>query len=355
MRIVVIGAGAWGAALSTTFAANHQVSLWARDANQRRGLREHRRSAYLAEVTLPASVQIADDLAAALGNADLALIATPTSGLREAIRAVHTLCRVNISRPSAARLSLAQAAQTAQSSQASQLALPIVWACKGLEQGSARLPHQIAAEELPSTTARAVLSGPSFALEVGRGQPTALTLASADEVFARTIARELHHPRLRVYSSNDIVGVEVGGAVKNVLAIATGIADGLGLGLNARAGLITRGLAELTRLGLALGGRVETFLGLTGVGDLILTCTGDLSRNRRVGLALASGQSLDAVLAGLGHVAEGVRTARSVAQIASSVNVEMPITRAVCAVLFDGVAARVAVEQLLARDPKAES
>jgi len=190
---------------------------------------------------------------------------------------------------------------------------------------------------------------------VACGLPTAVTLASTDIAFARSTARALHQRNLRVYFSDDLVGVEIGGAVKNVMAIATGIAEALGLGLNARAALITRGLAEITRLGVRLGGRPETFMGLAGVGDLVLTCTGNLSRNRQVGLALGRGEQLDAILAGLGHVAEGVHTAREVESRAAEAGVDMPITGAVCDVLFRGVAPRDAVEQLLARDPKSES
>jgi glycerol-3-phosphate dehydrogenase (NAD(P)+) len=198
------------------------------------------------------------------------------------------------------------------------------------------------------------LSGPSFALEVARGQPTALTLAASDAAFAQAAARALHQPTLRVYYSEDVAGVEVGGAVKNVMAIATGICDGLELGLNARAALITRGLAEITRLGTRLGGRIETFMGLAGAGDLILTCTGDLSRNRSVGLQLAQGKGLDEILAELGHVSEGVRSSREVLRIADQYGVDMPIAKAVCSVLFDGVSPRSAVQSLLARDPTVE-
>jgi glycerol-3-phosphate dehydrogenase (NAD(P)+) len=231
--------------------------------------------------------------------------------------------------------------------------LPVVWACKGFERSSARLPHEIAAEELGEVRCGA-LSGPSFAVEVAQGRPTALTLASRDAEFARATARELHQPMLRVYFSTDLTGVEVAGAVKNVMAVATGICDGLGLGLNARAALITRGLAEITRLGVALGGRPETFMGLAGAGDLILTCTGDLSRNRRVGLLLAQGHRIEDILLGLGHVAEGVFSAQEVQRIAESRGIDMPITRAVCDVLYRGVRAKEAVQSLLARDPKEE-
>ena len=227
--------------------------------------------------------------------------------------------------------------------------------CKGFEQASAKLPHQVVAEVLGATAPAAALSGPSFALEVARGLPTALTLAAADAGFARDLARELHQRRLRVYFTDDVVGVEVGGAVKNVMAIATGIADGLGLGQNARAALITRGLAEVTRLGVALGGRAETFMGLAGAGDLILTCTGDLSRNRRVGLALGRGERLDGdPRAGSATSPKACTPRARWTRLARERAIDMPITREVCAVLFEGRAPAEAVEQLLARDPKAE-
>ncbi len=207
---------------------------------------------------------------------------------------------------------------------------------------------------MPELRPAAVLSGPSFAQEVAQGLPTALTLASYDEEFARRIAGELRTPTLRVYSCSDIIGVETGGAVKNVISIAAGISDGMGFGHNARAALITRGLAEIARLGLKLGGKRETFMGLTGAGDLILTCTGDLSRNRRVGLMLAKGQPLQAILEELGHTAEGVHTAGEVLRLSRELNVEMPITQAVCNILHDGVPARLAVEALLNREPRSE-
>jgi glycerol-3-phosphate dehydrogenase (NAD(P)+) len=327
MRIAVLGAGAWGTALAIGLAERNAVTLWTRDPAQRDELRRERRSRYLPEVRLATGVAVADDAAIVLSSTDLALVATPTAGLRAALAIVRDAGR----------------------------ALSVVWACKGFEQVTAKLPHQVVVETLGPGAACAALSGPSFALEVARGLPTAVTLASADAGFARDLARELHQPRLRVYYSDDLVGVEVCGAVKNVMAIATGIADGLGLGQNARAALVTRGLAEMTRLGVALGGRTETFMGLAGAGDLILTCTGDLSRNRRVGLALGAGEALDAILARLGHVAEGVNTAHEVDRLARERSVEMPVTRAVCAVLFEGVAPAAAVEQLLARDPRGEN
>jgi len=217
------------------------------------------------------------------------------------------------------------------------------------------LPHQVAAQEMPEPAAASgVLTGPSFAEEVATGLPTAITLASVDAGFARSMSQSLSSQRLRIYAGSDVIGAEVGGAVKNILAIATGIADGLGLGLNARAALITRGLAETVRFGMALGARRETFMGLAGMGDLILTCTGDLSRNRRVGLALADGQPLESITRALGHVAEGVPSAREVARRATELEVDMPITQTVCAVLDGRLSAAAAVEQLMGRDPKEE-
>jgi len=325
VKITVLGAGAWGTAIAVSLSARHQTVLWGKDPQQcQRIAADRRNQRYLPEIALPAQIGIEADFERALGAAELVLVATPTAALREML------------------VRLAPARK------------PVVWLCKGFDAQGAMLPHQIAAEVLPPGSACGALYGPSFALEVARGLPTALTLASADAGFCEATARALNGPRLRVYFSSDIAGVEIGGAVKNVMAIATGIADGLGLGANARAALITRGLAELTRLGVKLGGRPETFTGLTGAGDLILTCTGDLSRNRQVGLSLAQGKQLDAILRELGHVAEGVHTAAAVEARALQLGVEMPITHAVCAVLFGRVSPRAAVEQLLARDPKGE-
>ncbi len=326
-RLALIGAGAWGTGLAIAFSRAHAVGLWARSPAQRAALAATRRSAYLPEVELPSAVQVAEELPTLIAEADLAIVATPTAGLREALESVRAV------RPD----------------------LPVLWACKGLEREEALFPHAIAAMVMAPGVPRGVLSGPSFALEVARGLPTALTLASHDEAFARHWARSLHQRTLRVYFSTDLVGVEVGGAVKNVLAIATGICDALALGNNARAALITRGLAEMTRLALALGGDAQTCMGLAGAGDLILTCTGDLSRNRRVGLALGAGQSLADILASLGHVAEGVSAARSVERIARLHQVDMPITSAVCRVLDGSVSAAAAARQLLERDPRGES
>jgi glycerol-3-phosphate dehydrogenase (NAD(P)+) len=327
MKIAVLGAGAWGTALASALSAQHGVRLWARDPQRAAEMKARRRSAYLPDVPLPEVVEITADAAAALEGADLVLVTTPAAGLRDALARVR----------------------------ASAAGVPVVWGCKGFEQTSGLLLHEVAAEVLGDRARVGALSGPSFALEVARSLPTAVTLAATDAEFARSTAQALHQRRLRIYFSDDLIGVEVGGAVKNVMAIATGISEALGLGLNARAALITRGLAEMTRLGVQLGGRPETFMGLAGAGDLILTCTGELSRNRRVGLELGRGGDLDAILAGLGHVAEGVHTAREVESRAREAGVDMPITGAVCDVLFRGVAPRDAVEQLLARDPKAES
>lgn len=326
MRLAVLGAGAWGSALAISFAAAHEVRLWARRPEACAALQRTRRSPYLPEVELPEAVHVEAQLDAALEACDLALVATATAGLRAAAAALAA------ARPE----------------------VPLLWACKGFEAGTGLLPHQVLGEAHPGAVRSGALSGPSFALEVARGQPTALTIASRDAAFAAATAATLNSPRLRIYSSADLVGVELGGALKNVVAIAAGICDGLGLGTNARAALVTRGLAEIARLGVRMGGQPETFMGLTGLGDLVLTATGDLSRNRTVGLRLARGQALDAILADLGHVAEGVTTARAARALAERHQVEMPITEAVCAVLFEGVAAADAVRRLLARDPRAE-
>jgi len=327
MKIAVLGAGAWGTAIGINLAARHDVRLWARDPAVVAALRaDGVNQRYLPGFKLPPALVPVADLARALDGAELVLAAVTTSGLRATLRAVR----------------------------AAGCAAPLVWLCKGFESGQAKLPHQVCAEEMPDGVPRGALSGPSFAEEVARGLPAALALASTDGSFARDAARALHGPTLRIYPSEDVVGVAAAGAVKNVMAIAAGVSDGLGLGLSARAALITRGLAEMMRLGVALGGRSATFMGLAGVGDLLLTCTGDLSRNRRVGLALARGTALAEVLAGLGHTAEGVHTARAVTELALALKVEMPITRAVCQVLDDSRQARGAVQELLAREQKAE-
>jgi glycerol-3-phosphate dehydrogenase (NAD(P)+) len=318
-RVAVLGAGAWGTAIAGVLAARLDVALWARDPAQAEAIaRTRRNERYLPGVELPAALGVTADLRSAVSGARLLLAATPVAGLRELAGKIP-----------------------AES--------PLVWLCKGFEEGTGLLPHQLVSQKRCGA-----LSGPSFAAEVARGLPCALTLASRDAGFAREAAALLHGGRMRVYYSADLVGVEVGGAVKNVMAIAAGISDGLGLGLNARAALITRGLAEIARLGAALGGLPETFYGLAGAGDLILTATGDLSRNRRVGVELARGIPLRQILGDLGHVAEGVRSAREVARIARSKGIDMPVSDAVNAVLEGSLTPAAAVERLLSRDPKQE-
>ena len=322
--VAVLGAGAWGTALACVLSSRLKVALWARDRVQAETVARGRRNErYLPGVEIPRPVGVFASLPMALEGAQLALVATPVAGMREVLEKLG--------------------AQT-----------PFIWLCKGFEEGSGLLPHQIVEEVLGGEARCGALSGPSFAAEVAQGLPCALTLASRDAAFARESAALLHGGRMRVYYSADLVGVEIGGAVKNVMAIAAGISDGLGLGLNARAALITRGLAEIARLGAAFGGSPETFFGLAGAGDLILTATGELSRNRRVGLELAKGLPLEKILQGLGHVAEGVRSAREVAKLAAAKQVDMPVTEAVNAVLAGQLSPAAAVERLLSRDPKRE-
>ncbi len=326
MNVTLLGAGAWGTALAVQAASRHAVMLWARDDAYAAAMNAARENArYLPGVPLPPSLSISADLNAALRHADggLAVIATPMSGLRSMLDAIPHNARV-------------------------------LWLCKGFEAGSGLLGHEIA-RELRPRAACGVLSGPSFAEEVAREQPTALVAASADEALRDAAAEVFHSDVLRIYTSSDPIGVEVGGAVKNVMAIATGLCDGLQAGLNARAALITRGLAEMTRLGVALGARAETFMGLSGLGDLVLTATGDLSRNRKVGMRLAQGQPLPRVLAELGHVAEGVYSAPVVLQRARSLGVEMPITEAVVAVLGGRLQAADGMRLLMGREARSET
>ncbi len=331
---VVLGAGAWGTALALCAARQSpHVTLWARSESQAQTLRRERRNErYLPGVELPDSLHISHaDLSgpdSPITGADVVIIGTPMAGLREML---HTLR----DHPGV-----------------------VAWLCKGFEmpQDGAQglMGHEVAREVAPQLRC-GVLSGPSFALEVGRGQPTALVAASAHADVRATLVEVLHGPTMRVYANDDVVGVEVGGAVKNVLAIATGLCDGLGLGLNARAALITRGLAEMQRLGLALGARSETFMGLSGLGDLVLTATGDLSRNRKVGQCLAQGMSLQQAVDSLGHVAEGVYSARTVVQRATTLGLDMPISQAVVDLLDGRLKAPEVVKRLMARDPRDES
>ncbi len=328
MNIAILGAGAWGTALAIALSQKHRVSLWGRDAAQMTAIAASRENTkYLPGARVADNIAVTTALGLALAHADLALVVTSTAGL-------------------AATVSVIQAT--------SDQPTPIIWACKGFDRVTGKLPHETVAALVDANRKFGVLSGPSFADEVARGLPCALTLAANDADFAKTLAAVLNNGALRVYSSPDMIGVELGGALKNVMAIAAGISDGMQLGLNARAALITRGLAEMVRLGVAMGGRAETFMGLTGVGDLILTATGELSRNRKVGMLLAAGKSLDEILAHLGHVAEGVNSAQTTLALAAKHGVSMPITEAVNAVLFDHANPRDALKALLAREARAE-
>lgn len=335
MKIIVLGAGAWGSAVAMSAAqhpAGHAVTLWARDAVQAGEMRSGCHNArYLPSIPFPASLSVADGpFGALLTDADLVIVATPMAALRGMLQALQGV------------------------------RVPVAWLCKGFEAAPAGGPetfgllaHEVQASVAPQLLA-GVLSGPSFAQEVALGQPTALVAASAHATVRQALVDAFHSPSVRVYANEDIVGVEVGGAVKNVLAIATGLCDGLSLGLNARAALITRGLAEMTRLGMALGARPETFMGLSGLGDLVLTATGDLSRNRRVGMLLAEGKTLQQAVDSLGHVAEGVYSARTVARRAEHLGVDMPITRAAVALLDGAITPAAAVALLMGRGPAAE-
>lgn len=345
MNIAVLGAGAWGTALAISLAGRHDVTLWARDAAQVAAMRETRRNRrYLPDIALPDSLVLSDDLQVVLGNSQLIIVAVPVSGLRATLQQIAAYVPHPNPPPEGEGANVKSNIKTP----------GVIWLCKGFETETSLLPHQIVNEILPATFPRGALTGPSFAQEVARGLPTALTLASNDGVFAQQAAKALHHSRLRIYSSTDVVGVEIGGAIKNVLAIAAGICDGMRMGLNARAALLTRGLAEMTRLGLLMGGKAETLGGLSGVGDLILTCTGDLSRNRQVGMLLARHQSLPNILKELGHVAEGVYTAREVQSVARQYQADMPICQAVYRVLYEDLDADKAVEMLLSREPGEE-
>lgn len=332
MKLLLLGAGAWGTALAVSAASRHDVALWARDPAQAAALQATRENTrYLPGIALPPALEVVaadgSGLPSLCAGQDLVVIATPMAGLRGLLAALRE-CRA-----------------------------PVAWLCKGFEAPVSGpfglLGHEVRAEVAPGLRSGA-LSGPSFAQEVARGKPTALVAASADPSVREALVEAFHSSSVRVYANDDLVGVEVGGAVKNVLAIATGLCDGLDLGLNARAALITRGLAEMTRLGVALGARADTFMGLSGLGDLVLTATGDLSRNRQVGLQLASGKSLQQAVASLGHVAEGVYCGRTVVQRAARLGVDMPISQAVVDLLDGSLQPREAVAVLMGRDATTE-
>lgn len=340
MRVTLLGAGSWGTAMAAQAARylnDGAVCLWSRDPDQLDQIRNTgQNAAYLSGVALPKNLELESSLeraVARLSQEDLLVIATPMSGLSETVAKVLQLAKHPLN---------------------------IIWLCKGLEPNTALLPHQVVAREdqLHSHDlqhAYGALSGPSFAQEVGKGMPCALTVASQSKSLCEIVQGAFHHGNMRIYASDDLIGVELGGAIKNVLAIAAGIGDGLDLGLNARAAVLTRGLAEMMRLVKAAGGRSETCMGLTGVGDLILTATGDLSRNRRVGLALAAGKPLSEVLSNLGHVAEGVLCASAVNSLANRLDVEMPITAMMVQVLSGTLDPKEAVKKLMGRDPKIEA
>ena len=341
MKIAVLGAGAWGTALAINAGAHHTVTLWARDVSQAQAMQAQRvNTRYLPDLPFTAGVQVScEPLSSWLAEQDLVVIGSPMSGLRGMLTQLAPILGS---------------------------AVPVAWLCKGFEatqvetsqanaslSGVGLMAHEVRAQVAPALRGGA-LSGPSFAQEVARGMPTALVAASDDVAARDAMVQAFHNNSLRVYANDDIVGVEVGGAVKNVLAIATGLCDGLQLGLNARAALITRGLAEITRLGVALGAKPETFMGLSGLGDLVLTATGDLSRNRKVGLALAQGMTLHQAIDSLGHVAEGVYCARTVVQRAQHLGVDMPIAQAVVALLDGDITPAQAVAVLMGRGARGE-
>lgn len=330
MNVTVLGAGAWGTAIAIQVCERHPAVLWARDASQVAQMQSlHRNQRYLGDAAIPQALRITPDFDAAVAHASagLVIVATPMAALSEMLR------RVGL---------------------ATDAGVGVLWLCKGFQESTGWLGHEVARAAAPAAARVGVLSGPSFAIEVARCQPTALVAASTDASLCDDAVAALHSDSLRIYTSSDPIGVEVGGAVKNVLAIATGLADGMSLGLNARAALITRGLSEMTRLGVALGARAETFMGLSGLGDLVLTATGDLSRNRKVGLLLAQGLPLPQILNELGHVAEGVHSATMVLRRAQARGVDMPITEAVVRVL-DGLATPAqALEHLMGRQARPE-
>lgn len=328
-RAAVLGAGSWGTALAILLARNNvQVALWGHDADFMAHLvRERCNRRYLPDVEFPAELRPEPDLAAALRGASDVLIVVPSHGFRAVLERALPFLGAD------ARLA---------------------WGTKGLESGTGRLLHESVDDVLPVPHPYAVVSGPTFAGEVARGLPTAITVASHDERYAAELADLLHNESLRAYTSLDVSGVELGGAVKNVLAIAAGISDGLGFGANSRAALITRGLTEIIRLGVALGGRPETFMGLAGLGDLVLTCTDDQSRNRRFGLALARDVPAQTALREIAQVVEGAQTAREVCRLAEARNIEMPISQQVYRILYEGLKPRQAVQELFARELKPE-
>jgi glycerol-3-phosphate dehydrogenase (NAD(P)+) len=328
--VAVLGAGSWGTALAIQFARSGRlVRLWGRERARLGEMAQSRRNErYLPSAAFPDALQIEPDLAAALAGARDVLVVVPSQALRSVLSDLAPLLAP---------------------------AMHVAWATKGFEQSTGLLPHQVAREVLGAGRGVAVLSGPTFASEVGAGLPTAMTIASPDLAYAQALAGELSSANFRAYTSTDIMGVEIGGAVKNALAVGAGLSDGLGFGANTRVALITRGLKEMTRLGVALGAQAGTFMGLAGLGDLVLTCTDDQSRNRRFGLLLASGKGPEEALAAIGQAVEGYAAARAIDAVAARAGVEMPLCAMVYRVLYEKLPARDAVRALMSRPIKAEA
>ncbi len=329
MNIAVLGAGAWGTALALHFAHHqHHIQLWGHNQAHCVALEKERENKqYLPGYPFPQSLSIHQELKTALASADLILIVTPMGGLRQTLNQIKQLNMGD---------------------------KPILTACKGFELGTSLLPHEVCQEILPTNSHIGLLSGPSFAKEVAEQKPCAITLASTNESWIRELCQQLNTPTMRLYDNNDVTGVAVGGALKNVMAIATGLADGLEYGLNARAALITRGLAEMTRFAQSLGAHPQTMMGLSGMGDLILTCTGGLSRNRQVGLKLAENKPLATILKELGHVAEGVYTIQAAYALAQKMQIDMPITQTLLHLIEEKISADTVADQLMMRDQKSE-
>lgn len=327
--IAVLGSGSWGTALAIQFArAGKPTRLWGRDAAMRAAMRAARANVrYLPDAPFPDNLSVADSLEEALAGVSDVVVAVPSSGFRGLLTELKPRLAPGIC---------------------------VAWATKGFERDTGLLPHQVARAVLGGATTMGVLSGPTFAKEVGAGMPTAMVVASVDEAFAMRIAEDLASPTFRTYVSTDIVGVEIGGAVKNVIAVGAGLSDGLGFGANMRVALITAGLNEMRRLGLALGARERTFMGLAGLGDLVLTCTDDQSRNRRCGLALARGLSVDEAMREIGQVVEGWHAARVLRAVARRLALDLPICEAICRILFDGANPGEVMRELMSRPPQAE-
>jgi len=328
--IAVLGAGSWGTALAIQFARTSRPTLlWGRDAAQLDALaRDRSNKRYLPDAPFPPALTIERDLGRVLQATQDIVVAVPSHALRGMLEDLVPLRAAT---------------------------MRIAWATKGFELTTGLLPHQVVEQVLGTNVPSAVISGPTFAKEVGAGLPTAMTIAANDHAFARNLATSISGDNFRAYTSEDITGVEIGGAVKNVLAIGAGISDGLGFGANTRIALITRGLVEMTRLGLALGAQKDTFMGLAGLGDLVLTCTDNQSRNRRFGLAIAAGTAMDSAQKNIGQVVEGVLAARAVKQVAARANVEMPICEILYRVIHEGFAPKAAVKELMSRGLKSES